>query len=253
MSSPVVLSAFVAASIEVIEMVAIVVAVGVSRSWRASLLGAAGGLLILLAVIAALGTALEDVSLQPLRLVVGALLLVFGLGWLRKGILRVSRDGWMAGGVGYEQVDDAPPAPDGRIDWTAFVLSFKGVSLEGLEVAVIVVAFGAAARDLWAAALGAAAAVVVFAALGALTYRLVARIPRRTMQFFVGAMLTSFGTFWAAEGVGAHWPGDESALVWLSALYLIAFLVVLRLVGRWRAAAGPPSGERAPSAAHEPV
>ena len=189
MSSSVFVAVLAAASIEVIEMVAIVVAVGVSRSWRASLLGAAGGLLVLLAVVAALGAALEDVPLQPLRLVVGALLLVFGLGWLRKGILQVSRDGWMAGGVGYEEIDEAPAGRDGRLDWTAFVLSFKGVTLEGLEVAIIVVAFGAAAGDLPAAALGAAAAVVVFGALGALTYRLVARIPRRTMQFFVGAML----------------------------------------------------------------
>jgi uncharacterized membrane protein len=246
------LSALAAASIEVIEMVAIVVAVGVARSWRASLLGAAGGLLVLLAVVAALGAALQDVSLQPLRLVVGALLLVFGLGWLRKDILRVSRDGWMAGGVGQEEIDEAPPRRDARLDWAAFVLSFKGVSLEGLEVAVIVVAFGAAAGDLWAAALGAAAAVLVVGALGAFTYRLWARIPRRTMQFFVGVMLTSFGTFWAAEGTGVHWPGEETALAWLSALYLVASLTLLGLVGRWRAdAARGLSGERAPSAAQE--
>src|SRR4051812_17682699 len=123
-------STFLAATIEVIEMVAIVVAVGVTRSWRASLVGAAGGLLVLAVLIAVLGTALQDVPLQPVRLVVGALLLAFGSQWLRKGIFRVARDGWSAG-IGDEDVDEG--IPEG-FDWTGFVLAFKGVSLEGLEV-----------------------------------------------------------------------------------------------------------------------
>ena len=232
-------SAFLASSIEVLEMVAIVVAVGSARSWRASLAGAAGGLLVLAAVLIGLGPALEQVSLQPLRLVVGALLLLFGLGWLRKGILRVSRDGWLAG-MGHEEVDEDAPLT-GRFDWTSFVVSFKGVSLEGLEVAVIVVAFGSAAGDLPSAALGAAAAVLAVGLLGALTYRLVARIPRRAMQLVVGAMLTTFGTFWAVEGTGATWPGDTWALAWLAGVYLAFSLGTLRLTARWR-------GHRAPSA-----
>ncbi|MGI8458200.1 MAG: hypothetical protein ACR2LI_08825, partial [Propionibacteriaceae bacterium] len=119
--------AFLAAAIEVIEMVAIVVAVGVTRSWRASLLGAAGGLTVLVVLVAALGTALRAVPLQPVRLVVGALLLVFGLQWLRKGVLRISRDGWSAG-QGEEEVD-ADDRPAQGFDWTAFVLALKGVSL----------------------------------------------------------------------------------------------------------------------------
>ena len=215
-------------------MVAIVVAVGTARSWRASLAGAAGGLLVLAAIVVALGPALERVSLQPLRLVVGALLLVFGLGWLRKGILRVSRDGWMAGGVGYEEVDE-DGAVSGRFDWTSFVVSFKGVSLEGLEVAVIVVAFGSAAGDLPSAAAGSAVAVVAVGLLGALAYRLVARIPRRAMQLFVGAMLTTFGTFWAVQGTGATWPGDTWALAWLAGVYLAFSLGASRLATGWRA------------------
>jgi uncharacterized membrane protein len=244
MNGAVFVSALLAASIEVIEMVAIVVAVGVSRSWRASLLGAGCGLLVLVATVGLLGPALQEVSLQPLRLVVGALLLVFGLGWLRKGILRVSREGWMAGGVGYEEIDELPSGRPGQLDWTAFVLSFKGVSLEGLEVAVIVVAFGAAARDLGSAAAGAAVAVVAIGALGALTYRLVARMPRRTMQLLVGAMLTTFGTFWAAEGTGVHWPGEDWALVGLAGLYLAASIASLFVVRRWRArSAGRSSGD----------
>jgi uncharacterized membrane protein len=235
----VLLSALLASAIEVIEMVAVVVAVGVARSWRAALLGAAAGLVLLAAVVGIAGPALQDVSLQPMRLVVGALLLVFGLGWLRKGILRVSREGWTAGGVGYEEVDPSLPPPGAGRDWTSFVLSFKGVSLEGLEVAVIVVALGSAARDLTPAVAGAAAAVVVVGAAGALTYRLVARIPRRTMQLGVGALLTTFGTFWAAEGAGVHWPGGEWALVGLAALYAAVAAALLGDVRRLARAGGP--------------
>src|SRR3954469_15159532 len=124
MNGAVLTSTFFAAAIEVIEMVAIVVAVGVARSWRASLLGAAGGLLVLAVLVAALGTALRNVPLQPIRLIVGALLLVFGLQWLRKGVVRDARDG-RGVGQGEEDVNDVV-LPAGTFDWTAFVLSFKG-------------------------------------------------------------------------------------------------------------------------------
>lgn len=245
MNGTVLVSTFFAAAIEVIEMVAIVVAVGVARSWRASLTGAAGGLLVLTALIAVAGTALQNVPLQPVRLVVGALLLVFGLQWLRKGVLRVARDGW-AVGQGEEDVDEADVRP-GQFDWTGFVLSFKGVSLEGLEVAVIVVAFGAAAHAVGSAVLGAAAAVLALGALGAATFRLVARIPRRALQLFVGAMLTTFGTFWSGEGLSVSWPGDEAALLWLGAVYVAVGLLLLGQVRRWLG--GPP----ARPVAHAPI
>jgi uncharacterized membrane protein len=237
---------FLAAGIEVIEMVAIVVAVGATRSWRAALAGAGGGLLVLAVLIAAVGTALRDVPLQPIRLVVGALLLVFGLQWLRKGVLRVAAQGWGVG-QGEEHVDALDVPPD-RFDWTGFVLSFKGVSLEGLEIAVIVVAVGGGAGALGSAIIGAVAAVVVLAAVGAATYRLIARIPRRALQLFVGALLSSFGTFWGALGVGASWPGNEVALLWLVVLYAAAGVVLLRVVRRWQASVRltdpvTPSGE----------
>jgi uncharacterized membrane protein len=230
-------STFLAATIEVIEMVAIVVAVGVTRSWKASLVGAAGGLVVLTVTVAALGTALQGVPLKPVRLVVGALLLTFGAQWLRKGILRVSRDGWAAG-VGDEEIEEG--VGDG-FDWTGFVLSFKGVSLEGLEVAVIVVAFGAGAGAIGSAAVGAAASVLVIGAIGLATYRVVARIPRRALQLFVGAMLTTFGTFWANEGLGVHWPGDELALLWLGIVYVAAALLLVRVVSDWRRELAPVS------------
>jgi uncharacterized membrane protein len=228
---------FLAAAIEVIEMVAIVVGVGSTRSWRAALVGAAAGLVVLAALITALGTALRAVPLQPIRLVVGSLLLVFGLQWLRKGLLRVAAQGWGVG-QGAEDVDDSDLAA-GRFDWTGFVLAFKGVSLEGLEVAVIVVAVGGAAGALGSAVIGAAAAVVVLAVVGASTYRLIARIPRRALQLFVGALLSAFGTFWATQGVGVGWPGGEVAVLWLVALYAGTGIALLRAVRAWQVPAAP--------------
>src|SRR6267142_6091574 len=166
MNVSVFVSTFLAASSEVIEMVDIIVAVGVTRQWRGALAGTFAGLVVLAVLIAALGTALQGVPLTPLRLVVGALLLVFGLQWLRKGILRVSRDGWSTG-IGEQQVEEG--VGDG-FDWTGFVLAFRGVSLEGLEVAVIVVAFGAADHAIGSAAVAATASVLLIGALGLASY-----------------------------------------------------------------------------------
>lgn len=247
MNATVAVTVFFAAAIEVIEMVAIVVAVGSTRSWRAALAGAAGGLGVLAVLIAAVGTALRDVPVQPIRLVVGALLLVFGLQWLRKGVLRIAAQGWGVG-QGDEEVDD-DDVPADRFDWTGFVLSFKGVSLEGLEVAIIVVAVGGGAAAIGSAIVGAVGAVVVLAAIGAATYRLIGRIPRRALQLFVGAMLSAFGTFWSGEGLGVDWPTGELALVWLAVGYALTGIVLLAGVRRWRspgrtpdvAAAGVPS------------
>jgi uncharacterized membrane protein len=230
MNTSVFISAFLGATIEVIEIVAIVVAVAATRSWRAALAGLFAGLLVLAALVAGLGTALQQVPLTPLRIVVGALLLTFGLQWVRKGTLRVSRDGWAAG-IGEQEVD--ADVGDG-FDWTGFVLAFRGVSLEGLEVAVIVVAFGAADHAIGSAALGAATSVLLVGLLGFASYRLVERIPRRALQLFVGALLTTFGTFWAGDGLGVHWPGGELSLVWLGAVYVIAALLIERAATAWR-------------------
>ena len=241
MNVSVFVSTFLAASIEVIEMVAIIVAVGVTRQWRGALAGTLAGLLVLAILIAALGTALQSVPLTPLRLVVGALLLVFGLQWLRKGVLRVSRDGW-ATGIGEQQVEE--DVGDG-FDWTGFILAFRGVSLEGLEVAVIVVAFGAAAHAIASAAVAAAASVLLIGSLGLASYRLVARIPRRALQLFVGALLTTFGTFWAGEGLRVDWPGNDLSLLWLGAVYVATALVLVRVVSDWRGSARRPTPQPA--------
>ena len=230
MNTTVLVSTFLAASIEVIEMVAIVIAVGATRQWRGALAGTLGGLVVLAVLIGGLGTALQQVPLSPIRVVVGALLLTFGLQWVRKGVRIVSRDGWTTG-IGEQQVEEG--VGDG-FDWTGFLLAFRGVSLEGLEVAVIVVAFGAADHAIASAAIGAVASVLLVGALGAASYRLVARIPRRALQLFVGALLTTFGTFWAEEGLGADWPGGDLALLWLGAFYIAAALVLVRVVSYWR-------------------
>ena len=230
MNTTVLVSTFLAASIEVIEMVAIVIAVGATRQWRGALAGTLGGLVVLAVLIGGLGTALQQVPLSPIRVVVGALLLTFGLQWVRKGVRIVSRDGWTIG-IGEQQVEEG--VGDG-FDWTGFLLAFRGVSLEGLEVAVIVVAFGAADHAIASAAIGAVASVLLIGALGAASYRLVARIPRRALQLFVGALLTTFGTFWAEEGMSADWPGRDLALLWLGALYIAAALVLVRVVSYWR-------------------
>jgi len=244
MNTSVFVSTFLAASIEVIEMVAIIVAVGVTRQWRGALAGTSAGLLVLAVLIAALGTALQGVPLTPVRLVVGALLLVFGLQWLRKGVLRVSRDGW-ATGIGEQRVEE--DVGDG-FDWTGFVLAFRGVSLEGLEIAVIVVAFGAAAHAIASAAVAAAASVLLIGALGLASYRLVARIPRRALQLFVGALLTTFGTFWAGEGLRVNWPGNDLSLLWLAAVYVAAGLVLVRVVSDWRRGTAQRSRLQQPAA-----
>jgi Ca2+/H+ antiporter, TMEM165/GDT1 family len=152
-------------------------------------------------------------------------------------VFRVARDGW-AVGQGEEDVDDTD-VPAGGFDWTGFVLSFKGVSLEGLEVAVIVVAFGAAAHAIGSAIVGAAAAVLAIGLLGAAGHRLVARIPRRALQLFVGVMLTTFGTYWSGQGLSVAWPGDELSLLWLGGLYLAGALLLVARVRRWLAEPRP--------------
>jgi uncharacterized membrane protein len=216
--SSVFVTTFLAACVEVIEMVIIVVGVGSVRGWRSTWVGAGAGLSVLAVLVLALGTALTAVPIGGLRLVVGSLLLVFGLQWLRKGILRVSANGFQ--GMGDRTA--SPAAATGRgVDWTAFVLSFKGV-LEGLEVAFIVVSFGVTARALPTAIVGAAAAFLVVAGAGLLARGVVQRIPRSALQLLVGTLLTSFGTFWAVEGLGVGWPANDAAILVLVGWYALA-------------------------------
>jgi uncharacterized membrane protein len=233
-----VIAVFLACTVEAVEALTIVLAVGLSRGWRSVAQGVAAGLLVLAAIVAALGPALTLVPLDALRLVVGGLLLVFGLGWLRKAILRAS-------GVKALHDENAIYAREliaaraaGRRrrasvdDWYAFTLSFKGVLLEGLEVAFIVLTFGSNQGSIPLAVLGAALAVVLVVIAGVAIRGPLARVPENTLKFAVGVLLTSFGTFWGAEGAGASWPGSDAALLAVIAVVLLTAIGLVALLRR---------------------
>jgi uncharacterized membrane protein len=226
----IVLSAFLASCVEMVEALTIVLAVGVTRGWRSALLGVAAGVTTLAAIVAALGPALTVVPLSSLRLVVGGLLLVFGLQWLRKAMLRAS--GFKAlhdeDAIFRKETEQLRAAGDH--DWYAFTVAFKGVLLEGLEVAFIVVTFGSAQHAVGLAATGAAAAVLVVGLVGVLIHAPLSRVPENSMKFAVGVMLTSFGTFWGAEGAGVHWPGSDAALLGVVAFVAAASLGAVPLL-----------------------
>jgi uncharacterized membrane protein len=234
-----VLSAFLASAVEMVEALTIVLAAGITRGWRSSLTGVAAATLALAVVVAALGPALTLVPLNALRIVVGALLLVFGLQWLRKAILRAA--GFKA--LHDEEAAFAKEIAEARLagaerraglDWYGFVLSFKGVFLEGLEVAFIVLTFGSTQGSIPLAAAGAAAAIVLVAVVGVAVRAPLARVPENAMKFAVGAMLTTFGIFWTTEGVGADWPGNDAALPVLLVFVLATSFAFVSLLRRGR-------------------
>jgi uncharacterized membrane protein len=232
-----VLSAFLASAVEMVEALTIVLAAGLTRGWRSSLTGLGAAVLALAAIVAALGPALTVVPLNALRLVVGTLLLVFGLQWLRKAILRAS--GLKAlhdeDAIFARELADARSAAHverAGVDWYGFTLSFKGVLLEGLEVAFIVLTFGSTQGSIPLAAAGAGGAVILVAAVGVAVRTPLARVPENAMKFAVGLMLTTFGIFWSAEGAGAHWPGNDASLPGVLAFVcLVSFLLVRLLRG----------------------
>ncbi len=232
-----VLSAFLASAVEMVEALTIVLAAGLTRGWRSSLSGVAAATLALAVVVAALGPALTVVPLDDLRLVVGALLLVFGLQWLRKAILRASgfkalHDEHAIFARELREAETAPREERAGLDWYGFTLSFKGVFLEGLEVAFIVLTFGSTQGSIPLAALGAAAAIVLVAGVGAAARAPLARVPENTMKFAVGVMLTTFGVFWSAEGAGAHWPGGDVAILAVLAGVILWSALLVALLRR---------------------
>jgi uncharacterized membrane protein len=211
------ISVFLACAVEAVEALTIVLAVGLTRGWRWPLAGVGAGVAALAAIVAALGPALTAIPLNLLRVVVGALLLVFGLQWLRKAVLRAAglkamRDEARAF-VAETEAARAATRPGAGFDGYAFTIAFKGVLLEGLEVAFIVLTFGANQHDVGLAALSAGVAVAVVAAVGLAVHAPLARVPENAMKFLVGVMLTSFGIFWGTEGAGATWPGGDGALL----------------------------------------
>jgi uncharacterized membrane protein len=233
---------FVASAVEAVEALTIVLASGLTRGWRSTFEGAAAALLLLCILVAAFGPALARlVPIDALRLVVGVLLLIFGLQWLRKAILRASgnkalhdEDAIFRDEV--ERLSAAPKARSGR-DATAFTVSFKGVFLEGLEVVVIVITLGASGGRIALASVGAGAAVVLVTLIGLAVHRQLAEVPENAMKMTVGLLLTSFGTFWMAEGAGVHWPGSDAAILALAGFYaLVTFGIIATLRVRSAAA-----------------
>jgi uncharacterized membrane protein len=231
------IAVFLACAVEAVEAVTIVLAAGTARDWRSAGLGVASALVVLAAVIAALGPALTAIPLGALRLVVGGLLLVFGLQWLRKAVLRASghKDLHDEGAIFQRELAAARAAHAERRfavdDWYSYTLSFKGVLLEGLEVAFIAITFGSNQHDIPLAALAAGCAVVLITVAGLAVKAPLARVPENTLKFVVGIMLTSFGVFWGSEGADARWPGSDAALlviVPVVALFALGLVGVLR-------------------------
>jgi uncharacterized membrane protein len=224
----VLITTFLASAVEAIEMVTIVVGVGATRGWRSTIIGAASGFGVLAVIVVILGAALSVVPIGPLRLVIGALLLVFGLQWFRKGIMRVAARG-LAGIGGSDPHGDAELWRGPGMDWTGWFLAFKGVVLEGLEVAIIVVSFGAGANQLGGAVVGGVGAIVVVGAVGFALHNTVRRVPRSLLQLVVGILLTTFGTFWSLEGLGVNWPASDGAILGLLVLYVLTALTYITL------------------------
>jgi uncharacterized membrane protein len=230
------IAVFVACAVEGVEAVTIVLAMGVTRGWRSALAGVSVALAVLAAIVAALGPALTALPIDVLRLVVGGLLLVFGLQWLRKAILRASgfkplhdEDAIFAAELAAARAADGEPR---GIDAYGFTLSFKGVLLEGLEVAFIAVTFGANQHNVGLAAVAAVAAVVLVAAAGVAVRAPLSRVPENTLKYAVGVMLTAFGTFWGAEGAGAEWPGGDAAILVLIGFTLASSIALVAAMRR---------------------
>ena len=257
---------FLACAVEAVEATTIVLAAATARDGRSAAAGTVAALVVLALIVLIAGPSIQLLPIGVLRLIVGALLLVFGLQWLRKAIARASGAKPLHDEAAiYQRTVAASEGAERRArfgvsDGYAFVLSFKGVLLEGLEVVFIVVTFGSSAHQLGVAAVAAAAAVIVVAALGFAVRGPLSRIPENTLKFIVGILLTTFGIFWSAEGAGAQWPGSDLALlavvVFVGALSAVSVLVVRArrrqrvLVAATPAATSAP--EVAPASPHRP-
>ena len=243
------LGAFLASAVEMVEALTIVLGVGTVRGWRSTLIGAGAAAVVLGILIVTLGSALSAIPIAALRFVVGALLLAFGLQWLRKAILRSSghKDKHDEASAFEAERRDAEAAGNERragLDWYSFTVAFKGVLLEGLEVVFIVITFGAAHNDLPLATAAGVTAFFIVLLAGVLARGPLARVPENTIKFAVGLLLTSFGVFWAGEGAGVSWPGDEVSLLGVIACFGVSSYLLVRVLQRQRAVPAP-EGARA--------
>jgi Ca2+/H+ antiporter, TMEM165/GDT1 family len=224
---------FLAAAVEMVEALTIVLAVGHTRGWRSAFEGVGVALVALAALVAALGPALVEVPLSTLRLIVGIVLLIFGLQWLRKAVLRSS--GYKAkhdeDAIYRETVASLALIGErpGR-DRVAFVVAFKGVFLEGLEIVIAVLTLGTSAHRLGLAATVAGVAVVPVGIVGVIVAKQLSNVPENAMKMAVGIMLVSYGTFWTGEGLKIRWPGDDVMLLGLVVIYAFAAAVIVRVL-----------------------
>jgi len=234
-AAPAVGAAFVASLVEVVEAFTIVLAAGTLRGWRGAVAGTAAGLAALALIVVALGPLLDQVPLHLLQLVIGVLLLLFGMGWLRKALLRAAgiialHDENVAFAAETANLSDTTTARGSGFDWLGGVMAFKAVLLEGLEVVFIVVAVGAGRGLLVPASLGALAACIVVLAIGAVVHRPLARVPENTLKFAVGVILCAFGVFWTGEGLGIAWPGADLMILGFAAAFLLVGLGAVAVV-----------------------
>jgi uncharacterized membrane protein len=239
-SAPAVTTAFLSSLVEAVEALTIVLAVAFLRGWRPAGIGAFLGLALLAFIVLALRPLLDRIPLHLLQLVIGVLLLLFGMRWLRKAILRAAgiialHDEAIAFAAETEELREQARRLETRLDWLAGLTSFKAVVLEGLEVVFIVIAVGAGGGLLGAASLGALAACLLVVALGFILHRPLTRVPENTLKFAVGVMLSAFGVFWIGEGLNVPWPGEDFAIPVFAALFLLVALSAVVLTRRTRA------------------
>jgi uncharacterized membrane protein len=238
---PAVTTAFLSSFVEAVEALTIVLAVAVVRGGRPAGIGALAGLVLLALIVLALGPLLDRIPLHLLQVVLGILLLLFGMRWLRKAILRAAgiiplHDEAAAFATETEELRDQARREEARLDWLAGLASFKAVVLEGLEVVFIVIAVGSARGLLGQASVGAVAACLVVVTAGLVLHRPLARIPENTLKFAVGVLLSAFGVFWTGEGFGVLWPGGDFAILAFAGLFLMVALSAVALTQRARVA-----------------
>ena len=236
-AAPAVTAAFLASLVEVVEAFTIVLAVGTVRGWRPALLGTGAALGFLTILVIVLGPALDQVPLHLLQLVIGTLLLLFGMRWLRKAILRAAglralHDEELAFREETIQLSAQVRPPADHLDWLAGLTAFKAVTLEGLEVVFIVIAVGAGRGLLIPASLGALAACALVLGIGVIVHRPLARVPENTLKFGVGVMLSAFGVYWTGEGLGVSWPGGDLAILAFGLLFVLTGILLVNILRR---------------------
>jgi len=233
-AGPAVAAAFFASLVEVVEAFTVLLAVAAVRGWRPAMLGASAGLAILVVIVVIFGAAIDNAPLALLQLLIGALLLLFGLRWLRKAILRAAgiidrRDEARAFEGEVNALREEARRENNRLEWLARAAACKAVVVEGLEVVFIVIAVGAGRSLLIPASLGAAAACALVLLVGIAVRRPLARVPENALKFGVGVLLSSFGAFWTGEGLGVDWPGADLAIPAFIVIFAMTALVLVRI------------------------